>query len=383
MITVAGVVFSITIVALSLASSQYTSRVLRNFMGDRINQTVLGVFLGIFAYCLVVLRTIRDGIDAEFVPSLAVMGGLALAFVGIGFLIFFIHHISVSIQASSIIASAAHETLNAINHLFPNDLGESEEYVDEKSLAIFENATGYAVVATQTGYIENVDGDKLLNLATELDSVFRMERGVGEFLIEGETLIRIASTPKDKNVISNAINSAYIVGRQRTVQQDAGFGIRQLVDIALKALSPGINDTTTAVMCMDYLGVILCRLASRAIPTPCRVKDGHLRLIALGPSFESLLDESFDQIRQCAKGNTAILKRQIAILGMINNHVSSPRRRLAIKRHAEAVSEVIVQNITSTRDRLHVENLLKDLWSELGEIIHPTQAGHGLDITNR
>lgn len=125
MITVAGVVFSITIVALSLTSSQYTSRVLRNFMRDRINQVVLGVFVGIFAYCLVVLRTIRGGDEGAFVPSLAVLGGLLLAFVGIGFLIYFIHHIALSIQASSIIAAVASETIAAVDHLFPNGLGEN------------------------------------------------------------------------------------------------------------------------------------------------------------------------------------------------------------------------------------------------------------------
>jgi uncharacterized membrane protein len=124
MITVAGVVFSITIVALSLTSSQYTSRVLRNFMRDRVNQVVLGVFVGIFAYCLVVLRTIRGGDEGAFVPSLAVLGGLILAFVGIGFLIYFIHHISMSIQASSIIAAAAEETIAAVDHLFPKGLGD-------------------------------------------------------------------------------------------------------------------------------------------------------------------------------------------------------------------------------------------------------------------
>ena len=124
MITVAGVVFSITIVALSLTSSQYTSRVLRNFMRDRVNQVVLGVFVGIFAYCLVVLRTIRGGDEGKFVPSLAVLVGLILAFVGIAFLIYFIHHISMSIQASNIIAAAAQETIAAVDHLFPQGLGE-------------------------------------------------------------------------------------------------------------------------------------------------------------------------------------------------------------------------------------------------------------------
>jgi uncharacterized membrane protein len=123
MITVAGVVFSITIVALALTSSQYTSRVLRNFMGNHSNQVVLGVFLGIFSYCLVVLRTIRGGDEGAFVPSIAVMGGLILAFVGVGFLIYFIHHISVSIQASSIIAEVARETLAASERAFPLELG--------------------------------------------------------------------------------------------------------------------------------------------------------------------------------------------------------------------------------------------------------------------
>ena len=143
MITVAGVVFSITIVALSLTSSQYTSRVLRNFMRDRVNQVVLGVFVGIFAYCLVVLRTIRGGDEGKFVPSLAVLVGLILAFVGIAFLIYFIHHISMSIQASNIIAAAAQETIAAVDHLFPKELGEDAD----------EDAHGAADVSRPTSLV--------------------------------------------------------------------------------------------------------------------------------------------------------------------------------------------------------------------------------------
>ncbi len=127
MITVAGVVFSITLLALSLTSSQYTSRVIRNFMRDYVNQVVLGVFVGIFAYCLVVLRTIRGGDEDPFVPTLAVLGGLIFAFVGIAMLIYFIHFIATSIQASSIISAAAEETLAAVEHLFPQELGDDDE----------------------------------------------------------------------------------------------------------------------------------------------------------------------------------------------------------------------------------------------------------------
>ena len=127
MITVAGLVFSITLVALSLTSSQYSSRVIRNFMRDRVNQWELGVFLGIFAYCLVVLRTIREGNEGAFIPTLAVLVGLILAFIGIAALIHFIHHIATSIQASSIVGTAAQETLAAVDHLFPEAWGEDDD----------------------------------------------------------------------------------------------------------------------------------------------------------------------------------------------------------------------------------------------------------------
>ena len=181
MITVAGVVFSITIVALSLTSSQYTSRVLRNFMRDRINQVVLGVFVGIFAYCLVVLRTIRGGDEGAFVPSLAVLVGLILAFVGIGYLIYFIHHISRSIQASSIIAAAAQETIAAVDHLFPQGLGKDADEDEDGDLAMsLPEQAWFAVPARKTGYIESINGDALLALARERRTVLRMERGIGE-----------------------------------------------------------------------------------------------------------------------------------------------------------------------------------------------------------
>ncbi len=124
MITVAGVVFSITIVALTLASSQYTSRILRNFMRDRANQVVLGVFVGIYTYCLLVLRTISSGSNGAFIPSLAVSGGVVLALVGIRFFVFFIHHIAASIQASEIIDAITRDTLMVIDRLFPEELGD-------------------------------------------------------------------------------------------------------------------------------------------------------------------------------------------------------------------------------------------------------------------
>jgi uncharacterized membrane protein len=341
MITVAGVVFSITIVALSLTSSQYTSRVLRNFMRDTINQTVLGVFVGIFAYCLVVLRTIRGGDEGAFVPSLAVLGGMVLAFVGIAFLIYFIHHIAMSIQASSIIAAAAGETLCAIDRQYPETLGETVDEGDDILPA--EELAAYAwrtVPAPRTGYVESFDEEGVLAWARAHATVVRMERAIGEFVIEGETLTSVAETGASASANTHSLNRLFAISRQRTVDQDAAFGIRQIVDVALKALSPGINDTTTAVMCVDYLAAILVRLAPRRIARSHRRDKGELRLIVRAPGFEGLLGEAFDQIRRSGSGNVAVLQRLLLALERVGKATLNVRRRQALRRHADLTASL-------------------------------------------
>jgi uncharacterized membrane protein len=352
MITVAGLVFSITLVALALTSSQYSSRVIRNFMRDRVNQWVLGVFLGIFAYCLVVLRTIREGDGTTFVPTLAVLGGLLLAFVGIAVLIHFIHHIATSIQASSIVATAARETLAAVDHLFPEVLGEDDDDGADNTLtSTLSKRPWLAVPASKTGYIQSLDMDALLDVARITDTLLRMEHGVGDFVVAGTPLVSLLD-PSDLDEPTTArLNAIYIIGRQRTVEQDVAFGIRQIVDVAMKALSPGINDTTTAVMCVDYLAAILTRLATRRIATPYRLDDGALRLIVRGASFEGLLSEAFDQIRQNAEGNVAILLRLLGALRIVAGQTASPNRRWMLQQKVNEIAEAAERNIASPHDR--------------------------------
>ncbi|MDI1230289.1 MAG: DUF2254 domain-containing protein [Methylobacter sp.] len=367
MITVAGVVFSITIVALALTSSQYTSRVLRNFMRDPINQVVLGVFVGIFAYCLVVLRTIRGGDEGAFVPSLAVLVGLILAFVGIAFLIYFIHHISMSIQASSILAAAAQDTINAVDHLFPNMLSKNADEEADGHRAIFlAEHTWTAIPAQKTGYIENVGLDALLALARERGIILRMERGIGEFVVEDTPLISVAGSGELDEQMTDELNALYVISRQRLVEQDVAFGIRQIVDIALKALSPGINDTTTAVMCVDYLTAILVRLSVRRIVTSLRLDKGELRVIARGPSFESLLAEAFDQIRQNAEANVAVLTRLLQALETIAGQTTNTRRRRALSQQADLIASAARRTISTPHDMTDIDISLTRLSHILG-----------------
>jgi len=355
MITVAGVVFSITIVSLSLASSQYSSRVLRNFMRDRTNQTVLGVFVGIFAYCLVVLRTIRGGDEGAFVPPLAVLVAVALAFVGIAFLIFFIDHIGSSIQASQIIATVAKETLEAVDHLFPENRGEPADEAEGSASTAQQQFRG-AIPARRTGYVQRVDVGALMDFARARQTIVRMECRVGEFVIEGTPLASVSEVRDADPDAVRQINAAYTVDLQRTVDQDAAYGIRQLVDVALKGLSPGINDTTTAIMCVDYLTAILARLAHRQLETPGRGEAGELQVIVRRPTYVDFVAEAFDQIRQHADGNVAVMRRLIHSLETLGRITPGTERRRVLFLQVEAVSEAIQRTVRSPRERAELES---------------------------
>jgi uncharacterized membrane protein len=359
MMTVVGVTFSMTLVTLALASSQYTSRILRNFMRDRVTQVVLGIFTGIFTYCLIVLRTIRGGDGGEFIPSLAVAFGVVLAIGGIGILIFFIHHIASSIQASNIIASVAAESMAAVDRLFPEKLGQGPVDDDEdQSLLPLPERNWQTVPVNGNGYIQSVDNAALLRLARQHKTIVRMERGIGEFVVHDTALAALAlEAPPEKEIIAD-LQAAFVIDRHRTVEQDCGFGIRQIVDMALRALSPGINDTTTAVICVDYLTAILARLASRPIPSSHRYEEGALRIIAIGPTFASLVAESFDQIRGSASGNVAIMLRLLGSLQIIAGLTARPSRRRTLRQQAQWIAELAARTIESPYDQAWFESHL-------------------------
>jgi uncharacterized membrane protein len=361
MMTVIGVTFSMTLVALVLASSQYTSRILRNFMRSRVTQGTLGIFAGIFAYCLVVLRTIRGGNEAEFVPGMAVFVAFIMALGGIGVLIYFIHHIASSIQASSILASVAEETIAVIDRLFPEKLGHApdEDADQDRVLQSLAERRWRAVPAAVSGYIQNVDNDALLRLARDRKTIVRMERSIGGFVVKDTALASLAlKDPPDQETIA-ALNASYSISSHRTVDQDPGFGVRQIVDMALKALSPGVNDTSTAVMCVDYLTAILARLASRKIPALHRYEGGTLRVIAMAPTFEKLLADAFDQIRRNAEGNVSVMMRLLGGLDAIASLTDSPHRRSALREHVQWVADLADRTIKSGHDRTRIEGRLR------------------------
>ncbi len=348
-VTVAGVVFSITIVALSLASTQYSPRVLRHFMDDRPTQAVLGAFVGIYAYCLVVLRAVGGVNDGVFMPSLAVLGGVILALIGVGMLIFFIHHVAASIQASTILERIAVDAEAAIDHLFPQPLGEP--VVDAERAQAQVPQDWCAVASPASGYVTAVADAQIMKFACRHDCVVRMSHQIGDFVIEGKALIEVSTDVTLGNEDRRTLAHLVTLANRRTVQQDACFGLQQLVDVAVKALSPGINDPTTATMCIDRLGALMSRVASRHIPSPFRKEGDRLRVIAAGPDFEHLASTAFDAVIEHSRGDQAVLWRLVQTLESLAKGIDDPRRQQTLRDCFRRLDENVARTVASPAQR--------------------------------
>jgi len=369
MITVAGLIFSLTLSTLAQVSSQYTSRLLRNFMRDRSNQVVMGFFVSIFVYCLAVLRTIRGGDERVFVPSLAVAFGLLLALVSIGMLIFFIHHIASSIQAANVIGGAAQETEKTFDKLFPKELGKAATPAEEADLTAGPALRWVPIAAHESGYIQGIDEEALLAFAQETNGVVRMEYAIGSYVTKGAVLVsaagyEVGNALPDKDV-AQRLNDCYSLGNQRTLDQDAGFGLRQLVDIALKALSPGINDTSTAVMAIDRLGSLLVLLAGRDLGSPVRAEGGQVRVIARRPDFASYLATAFDQVRTNAMADEAIYIRLLVALHTVAQRTRRPDYHRAIIQQADLALAAAEKNITAEYELGQIRQRYRELRADL------------------
>jgi uncharacterized membrane protein len=308
LITVTGVVFSVTIVALQLASSQYTPRVLRNFAADRPSQLVLGVFIGTFTYALLVLRVVRgeDPVALDeadyFVPHLAIVVAVVLTLVSIACLIFFIDHLARSIQASVILERVTRDTLRTMERLVPEQVGDASERDVE---AATPRAQAAVVTTRESGYVQAIDPDALSDLLAHDALTIRLDREVGEFVLPGAGLATVwPATISDDGDVARSIRRAYVLGMERTHYLDVEHGVIELVDIAVKTLSPAVNDPTTAVLCVDRLAEVLLALARRA--PPGRVRRSSERggvLILPSTQFDRVTDTALDPLRHFGADN--------------------------------------------------------------------------------
>ncbi|MBN1208949.1 MAG: DUF2254 domain-containing protein [Myxococcaceae bacterium] len=308
MLTLAGLVFSVTILVLQLASNQFSPRALRTFLKDRPSQLALGIFVGTFTYAMLGLRSVRgssEGVERH-VPSLSVWLAVVLAVLSVGAFIYYIHHVAQSIRAVVILARIGEETRGTLERMYPEGIGEDTEELrtmrPESLPALLVPHPGVS------GVLVALDEARLLSCARRARITLALVPMMGDFVPHGGTLFEVWGDAA--NLDAKELLEALTIGAERTLQQDTAFGFRQLVDIAERALSPGINDPTTAVQAIDQLQDLLRRLVRRRFPSPARQdEDGTLRLICPRPDWNSYVRLAVDEVRQYGEGSLQVTRR--------------------------------------------------------------------------
>ncbi|MBK8489318.1 MAG: DUF2254 domain-containing protein [Saprospirales bacterium] len=357
MIGVAGTVFSVTLVALTLASSQFGPRLIKNFMYIRLNQVVLGSYISTYLYCLFVLNSIKESDEYTFMPVLSILFAIIAAFVNIILLIVFIHQIATSIQADKVISDISEVISHQLKTLFPQKMGD--ELDDEKTIAVDNIKSKYinsfAVKSQKSGYLQYVDSESLLRVVCSCDGLIELYFRPGAHLVEGIEIGKLYSNDGLNKEQIESISRQFVIGKTRIAQQDLEYSIDQMVEIAARALSPGVNDPYTAIACIDNLTATLCHLSQISFPSKYRIdEEQKLRIIADTLDFEGVLDVSFNQIRQFSAGSTAVIIRLMEALTTINAFSKKENYKKAVIKHAKMV-------LNTGKESIKEENDLNDL----------------------
>jgi uncharacterized membrane protein len=351
-VTVVTLVFSITIVTLTLASTQFGPRMLRNFIRDRITQLTLGSFVATFVFAILALVSIRPGAHGEFVPHLSVTVTMVLVVLDVLVLVVFIDHIARSIQLPQVIASIASDLTRAIDADARSSqavgvkagpsLGELLVRLDEDSAV---------VRAPRSGYLQFVRIERLLGVAAGSGAVIRLLHRPGHFVVEGEPLADVWPGAAAGEV-ARSLGGAHATGPHRTLTQDLSFAVDQLVEIAIRALSPAVNDPFTAIACIDWLGDAMCKIAERWSPRVVyRDGTGRVRVIARPISFERLIARAHEKIRQASRGMPAVMIRQLDALTKVMSHTISAEQRAVLLAQGEMILRSAEESVPEPSDR--------------------------------
>jgi len=364
--TVIALVLGLTVVALQLASTQFSPRLLRNFLRDRINQVVLSIFIATFSYSTAGLYTV--GVEAgrriEDYPRLAVSGALVLLFVSLLMLVFFVNHLAHSIQIDEVMAKVERSTLRVIEHDLPS-VGVTGEPVEPPP------AWAVQVPAYRSGWVQTMHPELLLPIACDQDVVVAGSTMVGEYVVQETPLLWIWRSapdlePPDPEPIRAAMRYAVRVGFERTAEQDVAFGVRQLADIAVKALSPAINDPYTSIQSLEHIGVVLAALARRPIGSQ-RLADasGTVRVVMPGRDLAYFLDLAVGQIRRYGCAEPRVLRALLRVLSTTGRFCRDAASRELVAGQVRLVLEAAVANVRQPADlipvRAHADQVLRQL----------------------
>jgi uncharacterized membrane protein len=375
MATVVGIAFSIAIVVLQLAAAQYSPRVITTFRRDRGQQIVLGTYLATFVYSLLIIRQVSGPFeDAEsFIPGLSMLVALGLAITCLGMLVYFVHHTSQQLRVADITKRIHHDLIGVSEYLFPEDVGEphTSELDDDELIEELESSSWPRVLvrSDRTGYLRQMEDGQLADLADSPLHAARVCLRVGEFVVQRGPLMELFFEEEiDDETRSEIVDRAadcFLIGSWPTVSQNPGSGIQQLVDIALRALSPGVNDPTTAEQVMEQLGDWISRIAHRDFPRRIRTSNDRM-LVFPSPSFDDYFRASFAQIRRAARTQVHVLHGLLTVFSRIIE-TQPPADRLApIRREIEAIKCLANEDnvpVPDDREELvgHAQRLLDQL----------------------
>ena len=349
MLAITGVSFSSIIVALTLASQQFGPRLLRNFIRDTFSQCVLGVLIGTFVYCLLVMRGVKGAEASDSMPHLAIIGAMFLALLSLAFFIKFIHHIVNLIQGEKVVAESFHFLEGAIIHVFPDPDKDRPEQRDAD-----EKFDGWKLCAGKTGYVQAVNTEKLVEIAREHDLVLETEYKAGHFVSQRQGMLRVIRGPSEDDMgeeLIKDLRASIFTGDVRTPEQDHEYGMLQLVEVALRALSPGINDPFTAMNCIDYLGAGL-QLAFRS-PVPASVHrdvDGEIRVYSWRTTHSDLVEIACNQIRQAAVDRCDVSCRMLEMLALAAAQATDDAQIEALKTQANLILSDTVPLMANEHD---------------------------------
>lgn len=377
MITLTGTVFSLTVVALQIASGQFSPRLLRNFLRDRGNQVTLAVFVATFAYALAVLRTIR-GVETAVVPSLAITVGMVLVLASIGMLVYFLHHLTESIRLEDVIRETRRSAIRVVDNVYPDRVdGEEAPALPEPPDDALE------IAVPRSGYLQAIDADSLLETACTAGAVVRTRHTIGTPLTEGTVLAWAWPHPGgslkcDTEQLADDVRGAVGIGFERTQRQDVALGLRQLADIAVKALSPGVNDPTTAVDVLGQIGAVLARLIVRRLGDRLCYEDGELRVAIPRPDYAGYLDLALGQIRRYGASEPVVGETLLRLLLDLGRLARTPEAHEAVLRQARLVLADAEREVAQRADLEPLHELAGRIEeSEVGAALSPESSGTG------
>src|SRR5271155_1459921 len=372
-ITVVGIVFSITIVALTLASTQFGPRMLRNFVRDPGTQVTLGTFVSSFCYAMVALVSVGGGPHGDFVPHLSITVTFMLTLADVAVLIFFLNHIASMIQLPVVIARIAatlDKEITALDRSGEFGVGTARGPSHEELCARLAES-GAPIRTPRSGYLQVIRHDSLLKIATKADAVVQLPYRPGHFVVAGQVIARVWP-PEAAASVEDRLALGHVTGAYRTLPQDISFGFDQLVEIALRALSPAVNDTFTGMTCVDWIADCLVRLSTSWRPHRIRRDaQGQIRVIAFQPDFGRIVERCFDTIRQAAVGMPAIMIRQLDALGKIIEQIPDRKRRTPLVRQAEAIQRLSLATVPDPSDRADVTERFEAVMALVGPAPSP------------